>query len=116
MGKNCVLLLFLHLFRGCILYLKVLVAGVFSYVTESIIRAAFNGVERQLKQSKEKENLCCHLVPTRWPVNADFNNTLIIGVRASLAHFVLCEQERHRGVRQLNVVRILCTKILIKYE
>lgn len=62
----------------------------------------FNRMKRKLRQSKQGENLCWHSAATRWPVNANFNNSLIVGVRALLDHFVLCEQarrsiERERG-------------------
>ena len=71
---------------------------VFICVTESIAGAEFNRMKRKLRQSKQGENLRWHSAATRWPVNANFNNSLIIGVRAPLDHFALCEQQaRQRG-------------------
>lgn len=59
------------------------------HITEAELKVA---MKRQLQQSKQKENLCWHAAATRRPVNANFNKTLIIGVRALLNHFVLCVQ------------------------
>lgn len=73
---------------------------VFVCLTESITRAEFNRMKRKLRQSKQRENLCWHSAATRWPVNANFNNSLIIGVRAPLDHFALCEQARQKRERR----------------
>ena len=72
----------------------------------------------KLRQSKQRENLCWHSAATRWPVNANFNNSLIIGVRAPLDHFALREQARQRreGRRRASEIGILSTEILMKYE
>lgn len=51
-------------------------------------------MKRKLRQSKPSVNLCWHSAATRWPVNANFNNSLIIGVGAPLDHFALCVQKR----------------------
>lgn len=91
---------------------------VFICVTESIARAQFNRMKGKLRRSKQRENLCWHSAATRWPVNANFNNSLITGVRAPLDHFALCEQARQRRQRGRgsSEIWILSTKILMKYE
>lgn len=88
---------------------------VFICVTESIAGAEFNRIKRKLRQSKQRENLCWHSAATRWPVNANFNNSLIIGVSAPLDHSALCEQARQRR-RRASEIGILSTEILMKYE
>lgn len=72
-------------------------------------------MKRKLRQSKQGEHLCWHSAATRWPVNADFNNSLIIGVRAPLDHFALCEHARQRR-RRGSEIWILSTETLMKYE
>lgn len=89
----------------------------FICVTESIARAGFNRMWRKLRQSKHRENLCWHSAATRWPVNANFNNSLIIGVRAPLDHFALCEQAtRRREPSRASEIGVLNTEILMKCE
>lgn len=75
-------------------------------------------MKRKLRRSKPREDLCWHSAATRWPVNANFNNSLIIGARAPLDHFALCEQARQRTERRRRVgeIGMLRTKIFMKYE
>lgn len=61
------------------------------------MRAEFNGIKSDLRRSKQGENLRWHSAEARWPVGANFNNSLIIGVGAPLDHFVSKQARQKRA-------------------
>lgn len=67
-----------------------------------IARAEFNRMKRNLTQSTQREILCWHSAATRWPVNANFNNSLIIVVSSPLDHFyaVWASKPEKRGRKE----------------
>ena len=86
---------------------------VFICVIEPSARAEFNRMKRKLMRSKQRENLRWHSAATRWPVNANFNNSLIIGVRAPLDHFLrrVSKQDGEERGRRSREIGILSNKI-----